>query len=369
MQHKLKIVSTSYSKSAEYTHPQQWLERINFYTDLLKELAKHHEVTSIERISYEGELVQDGVHYHFIDLKKKVTRFPWRMHSYIKKLEPDVVLVNGLIFPLQIIQLRFSLGKDVKIILLHRSEKPFTGIKKRLQRSADKYVDAYLFTSLEFADQWKKNISIEKMQEVVQASSVFKQKEKQVARKLLQLNGDPIFLWVGNLIPRKDPITVLKAFLQFQVHQPTARLYMIYQSGELLHDIKDLIGDSEAVKLIGKVEHRELQNWYSSSDFIIAGSHHEGSGVAVIEAMSCGCIPILTNIPSFKKMTGPDKCGLLYKAGNEKELLTVLMKTTGLDMGKERRKTFQHFNEELSFETIAGKIENLIASLNEKNGD
>lgn len=369
MQRKLKIVSTSYSKTAEYTNPQQWLERISFYTGLLKELAKRHEVTSIERISYDGELDEDGVHYRFIDLKKKVTRYPWQMHSYIKRQEPDVVFVNGLAFPLQVIQLRFSLGKKVKIILLHRAEKPFTGIKRRLQRLADKYVDAYLFVSAEFANQWKNNISTEKIQEVVQASSIFQYRDKQKAKELLQIKASPVFLWVGRLDANKNPVMVVKAFQQFVLQQPTAKLYMIYQSEELLEKIKTITAEASGIKLIGKVEHRNLQNWYSCADFIISGSYYEGSGISVLEAMSCGCIPVVTNILSFRRMTGPDKCGLLYEAGSEKELLAGLMKTKELDIKKERVKVLQQFNEALSFEAIAGKIEKLITSLNAMNDD
>ncbi len=130
-----------------------------------------------------------------------------------------------------------------------------------------------------------------------------------------------------------------------------------------------MIGSNDAIQLIGKVEHSKLQYRYSSADFIIAGSHHEGSGVAVIEALSCGCIPILTAIPSFNKMTGPGKCGLTYKVGSETELLNVLMKTIQMDIEKERDRTLKQFNKELSFEAIAGKIEDLITALKERNGD
>ena len=67
----MKIVSTSYSNTPEYTEPVAWLKRIRFYTGILEALAKDHEVTSIERIRYEGSLQQNKVHYHFINLRKK----------------------------------------------------------------------------------------------------------------------------------------------------------------------------------------------------------------------------------------------------------------------------------------------------------
>jgi glycosyltransferase involved in cell wall biosynthesis len=366
----MKIISTSYIKTTEFTGPQKWLERISFFTGILDELAKQHEVISIERINYEGELKQNGVQYFFFRQKNKVMRFPWQMHRFIKRLKPDVVFVNGLIFPLQVLQLRFTLGNSVKIIGIHHAEKPFNGLKQKLQRMADKHIDAYMFTSSEFGEEWVQNGSIssrKKNYEVMEASSSFYPADKNASLQRLSVNGNPVYLWVGRLNANKDPLTVVKAFLRFQkIHSP-ARLYMIYQTEDLLQEIKELISQYEraedVIRLIGKVPHEQLIDWYNSADFIISGSHYEGSGVAVCEAMSCGCIPVLTNIISFRKMTGTGKCGLLYEPGNHDELVKTLLKTLDMDIEKEKTKTLQQFREELSFEAIAKKINTIITSL------
>ncbi len=362
----MKTVSTSYSKTPEFNNPRDWLERISFYAGILEELAREHEVVSIERINYEGRCEQNGVQYYFTRLKRKTVYFPWRMHRVIKNLQPDVVLVNGLIFPLQVILLRLKLGNSVKIILIHRSEKPFTGIKKYLQRFADRFVNAYFFTSSEFGREWVKkgNISsTKKIHEVMHGSSVFRPGNKADAKTMLSVTGSPVFLWVGRLNDNKDPLTVVKAFKKFSHDRPSARLYMIYHTEELLEEVKRLIAENDSIKLIGKVEHKELQTWYNAADFIVSGSHYEGGGIALCEAMSCGCIPVVTNIISFRKMTGPGKCGLLYEPGNDKELLASLLKTKSMDIEKERIKVLQQFKEELSFEAIAKKINMVINSL------
>lgn len=364
----MKIVSTSYVNTREFSDPVQWLDRIDFYTGILEALAQQHAVESIEQINYSGILERKGVKYHFLDFKSPKHYFPRRLHGFIKKLKPDVVFVNGFIFPLQIIQLRLKLGKAVKIIVLNRGEKPYRGIKGRLQKMADKMVNAYLFTSAEFGAAWTRfgNISDQKkIHEVIQASSVFYPQDKVLARSVLQVSCSPMFLWVGRLNANKDPLTVVKAFLEFSQFKPGAKLYMIYQTDGLLEEIKALIQPGEyedAVKLIGKFPHAALQNWYNAADYIVSGSHHEGSGIGVCEAMSCGCIPVVTDIISFRKMTGPGKCGLLYEPGNEKVLLKTLLQTVELDMDKERTKTLQQFKEELSFEAIAKKINKVINS-------
>jgi len=363
----MRIVSTSYSKTPDYSDPVEWLQRILFYTGFLEELAKEHEVISIERINYEGRLTQNSVDYYFMNLSKKVVRFPLRMHRFIKEWKPDVVLVNGFIFPLQIIQLRLTLGSKVKIIVLHRAEKPFSGAKRWLQKLADKFVDHYFFVSKEFGIQWMKKGIIRnerKIHEVIQASSHFHLQNRKTTREKTGVNGSPVYLWVGRLDANKDPVTVVKAFLQFLQQQPTAKLYFVFQSNELLSEVSNLVhadtGAAQSVQLVGKVAHEKLEDWYNSADFLISSSHYEGSGIAVAEAMSCGCIPILSNIVSFRKMTGLGKCGLLYEAGNSQALFEALQQSLTLNMEEEQKKVVEQFQDELSFTAIAKKINRIL---------
>lgn len=366
----MRIVSTGYTNTAGFTDPQQWLDRISFYTGILEELAKTHEVHSIEQISYKGKLIQKGVEYHFLNFTIPVSYFPFPLHSYIKKLKPDIVFVNGFIFPLQIIQLRQALSNKTKIIVINHAERPSAGTKGFIQRQADRAVHKYFFTSKEQGMDWvKKGIIADenKIAEVMEASSIFTVMDKEQARVRTKANGYPVFLWVGRLDSNKDPMTVVKAFAKFIVQQPLAKLYMAYHTEALKNEIMNYCERNtalhQAVTLVGKIPHQELQNWYSSADFIISASHYEGSGVAVCEAMSCGCIPLLTNIQSFRKMTGPGKCGFLYEPGDNEGLLKLLLQTIVLNMEEERHKVLKQFKEELSFEAIGEKINRIISSL------
>jgi glycosyltransferase involved in cell wall biosynthesis len=366
----MRLIFTSYVRTDQFNDPVQWLKRIEGFTGILESLAHSHDVISIERINYEGEYEQNGVRYIFRRQRSQTARFPFRMHRLIKGLKPDIVFVNGFIFPLQIIQLKLKLGREIKIIVINQAEKPFVGVKGFLQSWADRYVDAYLFGSLEFAEMWTRNANISdasKIHEVLHGSSVFKPGDKITARSALSVTGSPVFLWVGRLDANKDPLTVVKAFMQFLRHQPSAKLYMIYHTEDLLLEIRELLSNDEkaarAITLVGKIAHDELQRWYDSADFIISGSHYEGGGIAVCEALSCGCIPLLTDIIAFRKMTGPGKCGILYQPGNENELLKALLKTMTMNPEQEREKVLRQFAEELSFDAIAKKINKLIARI------
>lgn len=365
----MRFVFASYVVTPEFDNPQAWLERIQMYANMPAALAQSHEVFSIEQINFEGECIHKNVVYKFLRLPASRFYAAIRQNKYIADLKPDIVIIHGLHFPLQVMHLRLLLSKKVKIIVQHHAEKPFTGIKKYIQRWGSRFADAYLFASRDMGLDWvsKGNIAYpEKIHEVMEVSSVFYPVDKRFVKTQLKITGEPVFLWVGRLNENKDPFTAINAFLKFVTIEPSARLYMIYHTEELLPQITDLLNDhpdSAAITLIGKVPHAELLYWYNSADYILSASHYEGSGTAICEAMSCGCIPIVTDIFSFRMITNNGNCGLLYKAGNEGAVLFALKQTQQLDIKQMRDKCLAYFNTNLSFEAIAAKIEAIALSL------
>jgi glycosyltransferase involved in cell wall biosynthesis len=141
---------------------------------------------------------------------------------------------------------------------------------------------------------------------------------------------------------------------------------VIYQTTELLDKIKKLLAERnnrDSILLVGKKEHSEMLYWYNSADFIISASHYEGSGIAVCEGMSCGCIPLLTNIPSFRKITSNGNCGVLYDIDEADGLFNALTQTQFLNIEAEKEKVLKQFDEDLSFNAIAKQIAEKIDTL------
>jgi glycosyltransferase involved in cell wall biosynthesis len=362
-------VFVNYNYSPDYTTPESWFKRIAGYNGLVEELAKTNEVISIKQINYEGRQIHNGVDYRFLDCGKKKTFFPRKLNRYVKSLKPDVVFVQGLHQPLQLIQLGTLLRGKSKIIAQHHAEQPFTGIKKLIQRFAGRYVNAYLFAATDLGLDWVKkgNISSgKKIHEVMEVSSNFYVVDKIRALQKTGVNGSLVFLWVGRLNANKDPLTVVKAFLLFAEKVPSARLYMIYHTDELLGQLKTVLNNAankQAVVLIGKTPHEDLLYWYNCADFIISGSHYEGSGTAICEAMSCGCVPVVTGIFSFRMITDNGNCGLLYEPGDQNGLLSALMRTCDLNMEQQRAKSLNQFESKLSFPAIARQVQQIAGSL------
>jgi len=359
----MRFVFFSYHYSPDIQSPEEWLDRINFYVGSLDYLSRTNSVIRIDQINYEGNFIHNGVQYFCIKPSKKKNYFPIKLNRFVKSLKPDVVIVGSFNAPFQIVQLRLCLGKKVKIIIQNHAEKPFVRIKKQLQKMADKFINAYFFASRMTAVEWvdKGNISsLKKVHEIMEVSSAFNPIDKIIARSKTKVSAGPVYLWAGRLNENKDPLTVVNAFLKFAAIHPGVTLYMIYQTSELLNEVKKRIAANKSSKdsivLVGKVPHPEMLYWFNSADFLISGSHYEGSGTVVCEAMSCGCVPVVTDIPSFRTITADGNCGLLYEAGNENELLSTLVQTMQMDILEKREKALEYFKNQLSFKSIAEAV-------------
>ncbi len=361
----MRFVSLSYVRTKAFTDPVSWLERVKAYGKVWEALAKKQSIISIEQIDYEGKYDLNGVQYLFIRGNRK---FPFTLHRLVKKLQPDVVIVHGLGFSYQVLQLRSHLEKKTIILAQHHADRIPTGWRRWIGKIADRAIDAYLFASVEIAAPWiRKNLigDKNKIKEVMVGSSIFNPMNQDVARKLTGVKGQPVFLFVGRLDANKDPLTLIKGFLVFAQNHPSASVYIIYQTDELIEEVRKLLsgsGGSKNINLVGRIPHPELQNWFSSADFIISTSHAEAFGMSISEGMSCGCIPVVTNIASFKKLTNDGDCGILFEAGNVEGLAGALEKATSLDLEEERKKVLRFYNQMLSPDSIADQIINAAAS-------
>jgi glycosyltransferase involved in cell wall biosynthesis len=241
-----------------------------------------------------------------------------------------------------------------------------------LQRWVDRRVTGYFFTTAGLAESWIETGLIDQLKifEVMEASSAFHPTDRIEARQKTGVTGTKTYLWVGRLDRNKDPLTLIHAFRTFLHEHEEARLYMIYQQDDLLGEVKSsLTAHDQHIILAGKVDHDQLLHWFNSVDFIVSTSHYEGSGIAVCEAMSCGCIPVLSDIPSFRKMTDNGNVGLLFTAGDNTSLEAALERSVSLPIDIHRKKVLDQFNGALSFEAIARKMRQVLSqSLSNGNG-
>jgi glycosyltransferase involved in cell wall biosynthesis len=357
----MKIIIVSYLYKQGYKSAEAWIKLIRPLHEVMSALSETYEVIYLAQIDYMGELRHEGVRYVFLQSSGRRTRFPVVIHRLLKKEKPDVVIVPGFHFPIQLLQLRWYAGMKPLILVRHHGDRPPKGIRRFLVRIADRCVDGYLFTSMGNASEWVDAgiIARKKIHETLSGSTRFLRADKEASRKSTGMCHVTNFLWVGRLEQNKDPMTVIRAMIQFFEKEPAARLYMIFQEKQLLVEVQHqiaLAGMNKRIILVGNVSYSELQHWYSAADYYISGSHREAQGYSLSEAMACGCVPIVTEIPPAMKVIDDGRLGYYYPAGNVEALVSLL---SSLDQRKREvlsAKIEKHFREQLSPAAIAGRI-------------
>jgi glycosyltransferase involved in cell wall biosynthesis len=325
-------------------------------------------VTVVQRFHTPGRIERDEVTYQLT----KDSQPPWlstkaapaEFVSAIVQQSPDVVHVNGLIFPELIAAIRKACGNRTAIVAQHHGgEFPIRGSgliglwQRRHWRSGLAGADALSFTAREQADAWRSAevVSGQKILEIVESGTLLRHVDRDRARAAIDLTADPLILWVGRLTTNKDPLTVLAGFEQVLPQLPDARAVMVFADDTLFDVVDRQVRDSNTLRdrvvLAGRVSRDELPNYYSAADVFVSGSHFEGSGYALIEAMSAGVVPVVTDIPSFRAITGDS--GARWPAGDSAAFAEALLRICRANLAEERARVRQQYDRVLRWEAIA----------------
>ncbi|HMQ53219.1 MAG TPA: glycosyltransferase family 4 protein [Anaerolineae bacterium] len=301
-------------------------------------------VSVVQRFSQDAIIRRAGVTYYLVadrygpSLTGRQHPGAWyrRIWSLVESARrsghPTVVHLNSLIYPLQARLLRMMLPRRVPLVVQHHAELMWPANRRWLQAWALAGVDGFLFATTTLAREWVEAGvlgSMTRVYQVMETSSLLTYQDRAVARAQTGLTGEPILLWTGNLSLRKDPLTVLAGFEQVLDHLPGARLYMAYLEDELLAEVQARLNASErlhrAVTLLGRLDYEAIAAYYNSADIFVQGSHRESSGIALLDALACGVVPVVTDVPSFRLMTDNGTIGALWPAGQATALAEALL--------------------------------------------
>ena len=174
------------------------------------------------------------------------------------------------------------------------------------------------------------------------------------ARAATGLHGDPCVLWVGHLSAGKDPLTVLEGIARAATQLPNLQLWCAFGSAPLLAEVQQRIARDPRltgrVHLLGKVPHARIERLMQSADLFVSGSRAESCGYALLEAMACGAVPVVTDIPSFRTLTGGGRIGELWQHGDAAGLVDALLRVIAKKTSPAEVRA--HFDASLSFAAV-----------------
>ena len=118
---------------------------------------------------------------------------------------------------------------------------------------------------------------------------------------------DNYFLYLGNIEPRKNLITLIRAFKHFSDTNHNIKLILAgeqtWLSETVIQEINNLNLEN-SVFMPGYVNEKDLPLWYAASLAFVYPSKYEGFGLPVIEAMATGTPVITSNVSSLPEVAG-----------------------------------------------------------------
>ena len=360
----MRVTLVNYGHFAHHTTAEAVIEEfrtLRGWAEGLRDAGA--DVTVVQGFTRDAAFVRGTIGYRFVSGRfapqLRRWRIPRRLHRTIVRGSPDVVHVNGMLYAAQAYDLRRRLPDSVAVVVQHHAARPRRGPWSLVERLGLGTADGFIFTGADTATPWRESGAIRDGQsvfEIMEGSSRFRMRERAEARARTGTEGDPVCLWTGNLDANKDPLTVLAGFEAALADLPRARLFMAYRNTELLSQVQARVASSPrlsaAVEMIGAVPYDDTEALYNSADVFLQGSHREGSGYALADAMACGVVPVVTDIPSFRFMTGAGEIGALWPPGDAAALRTALVARAGEPLAAQRRATRTFFDEHLAFDVV-----------------
>ena len=370
--------------------PEQFLLRRLPLRHLPQELASRgHKVLVVHQSPSHGSFVEGQVEYRLVRSPRwsraiaamagaALRREPPRLEAAtsavraIRRFTPDVVHYFGTTLTLNLALLELALGREGPPIVVsyHGGWPPANPLLRRVQRATLDRASRLLFTSCELARPFVEAgfLSAEdpRIVEVMEVSTPFRMQDRAAARAVTGMSGDPIFVWAGRLDPVKDPLTALRGFDRIRTAWTGAQLYLYYLSETLLPELRAFVasrpGLADHLHFRGRVDHDQMEAVFSSADLLLQSSRSIGwvteySGFVPLEAMACGVVPVLTDLPSFRAMTADGRYGVLFEAGDDAGLARRVLRLDREKLSFLRAEVRAHFERELSFRALADRLE------------
>ncbi len=268
--------------------------------------------------SQTASIVWRGVSHRFVP----DDRLGLRAALAVRALRPDVIHVNSFLRPVPTALLRLACPR-ARLVVQHHGERPASSGRTALaQRVVGRLVDAVAFTGAdEQAEPWRQARALGRrttVTEVLEAAPSVAALPVAEARSRTGMTGDPAVVWVGRLIDGKDPEGAVRAFGRAFGDRSSARLWMVCTNRDGEAAVRAAIGAAGLggrVTLVGPVPHDEMAAWLSGAELFLATSRREGSGYALLEAVACGCTPVVSDIGPHAAIVGG--LGRRFAAGDE----------------------------------------------------
>lgn len=156
-------------------------------------------------------------------------------------------------------------------------------------------------------------------------ASRFEEGERERLRQQMGIGPDQLaVVFSAKFIPRKDPLTLLRALDRMRHRQRAAVIFL--GNGELRGEMEAFIGEHGLnAHFAGFVNQTELPRYYAAGDVFVLASSYEPRGTVVNEAMACGLPIVVTDVyGAIGDIAMEGQNALLFKPGDDRALAAHL---------------------------------------------
>jgi glycosyltransferase involved in cell wall biosynthesis len=131
----------------------------------------------------------------------------------------------------------------------------------------------------------------------------YPQDELQETKNKFDLRED-FLLFVGSIEPRKNLLTLLKAYSLLEKEDRIPLVLVGFKGWENEQIMQEIRNNKDDIRYLGYVSDVELAHIYNLSTLFVYPSLYEGFGLPPLEAMSCGTTVIVSNAASLSEVCG-----------------------------------------------------------------
>lgn len=145
----------------------------------------------------------------------------------------------------------------------------------------------------------------------------------------------PLFVALSRLVPHKRVDLLLEAWRTVQPE--TGGRFVIIGDGPQLSNLRRQATGVPGVEMLGHISEDEKRRYLAEAWFLVHGSHHEGWGLAILEAGAVGTPTLALDAPGVRDAVIDGETGLLVRAPEALLCSAMAAGWMGLAANSERR--------------------------------
>jgi len=185
---------------------------------------------------------------------------------------------------------------------------------------------------------------------------------RQDARRLLNLNGGDIVLYVGRIDPLKGINKLIEAIASLN-SEYLIKLIIIggddYSRGEIkrLKHLSNNLGIGDHVDFLGSVPQEQLPLYYNAADLCVTPSYYETFGLVSLEALACGTPVVSTDVGASTSLIKDDLSGFIVGDNQPATLAGKIEQVLKKRLGNDKNSlTIRNSIEQYNWPIIADRI-------------